>query len=295
MDVVLATSAALPGLSADDRLLLDVLVRAGVETEPAVWEDPHYDWASARLCVIRSTWDYAYRLDQFVSWARKVGSRTTLLNPAHVVEWNTHKCYLLDLEQRGVPVVPTEVLQSGSASRLAEVLDRRGWREVIVKAAVAQTGLYLKHFKAASLDAGQAHLDRLLPHEDMLVQPYLPAVSSSGEVSLVYVDGALTHAVRKLSADGDVRVHHEFGGTVVRDAPSEEECAVAAQTFDAVNESLLYGRVDLVADETGRPVVMELELVEPDLFFRVAPDSAERLAGSILGRLEKGEEGEPGE
>ena len=170
MDVVLATSAALPGLSADDRLLFDALIRAGVETEPAVWEDPHYDWATPKLCVIRSAWDYAYRLDHFIRWARRVQSQTTLLNPARVVEWNTHKRYLLDLERGGVPVVPTEVLQSGSAAQLAEIVDRRGWQDVIVKAAVAQTGRWLQALQHAAYRAadGFVRVGRLsvgiLPH-----------------------------------------------------------------------------------------------------------------------------------
>ncbi|MCH7874886.1 MAG: hypothetical protein IH965_06255 [Gemmatimonadetes bacterium] len=285
MDVALATSAALPGLSSDDRLLLLALLDAGVKAVPAVWEDPHCDWSAARACVVRSVWDYAYRRDAFLAWARRVARSTALWNSATVIEWNTHKRYLTELAAQGVPVVPTVQLPAGTAVRLEAVLADRGWERAVLKAAVAQTGRYLKSVEAGACADGQRHLDRLLPHEDMLVQPYLPSIETSGEISLVFIDGELSHAVRKRAATGDFRVHDDFGGTVHLEQPCEAEVTVAHRALGTVDEPLLYARVDLVRDETGAPVVMELELVEPDLFFRCVPESAERLAAAVVRRL----------
>jgi glutathione synthase/RimK-type ligase-like ATP-grasp enzyme len=282
--VALATSAALPGLSADDRHLLQALRRQGVDAEPAVWEDPHYEWGAARACVIRSAWDYAYRRPAFVAWARRVARDVPLWNSAAIVEWNTHKRYLVDLANRGVPTVPTLVLPAGPPARLPAVLEETGWADVILKAAVAPTGRYLLHVPRGRTADGQRHLDRLQPHEDMLAQPFLPGVTSAGETSVVFVEGTVSHAVRKRPAAGEFRVHDDYGGTVEPVEPTAAELDVAGRAIAAAGEALLYARVDLVPGPDG-PVVMELELVEPDLFFGCADGAAVRLAEAIVQRL----------
>lgn len=284
MDIALATSAALPGLSSDDRLLLLALLRAGVDAEPVVWEDPYYEWGDVRACMVRSAWDYAFRRDAFVRWARSVGNRTPLWNSAAVVEWNTHKRYLLDLAAAAVPVVPTRVLTSGTPVDLAALLDETGWDRAVLKAAVAQTGRYLMAVDRDAVSAGQRHLDRLLPHEDMLLQPYLESITTNGEVSLVFLEGELSHAAVKRAPSGDFRVHDDFGGTLDLHTPSDAEVAVGRAALAAVEEPLLHARVDLVNGDDG-PLVMELELVEPDLYFRVAAGSADRCAAAIRDRL----------
>lgn len=287
MNVALVTCAALPGLAPDDRLLLDALTARGCAAEPVVWEDPHFDWAVPRVSIVRSTWDYAYRRAAFLEWARGAAGRTILWNPFPVVEWNTHKAYLADLERKGVPVVPTRMLRVGERVRLGDVIREEGWESVVLKAAVAQTGRYLKHVSGDRIAEGQDHLDRLLPHEDMLVQQYLPAVTTSGEVSIVFVDGAFSHAVRKTPASGDFRVHHDFGGDVRGETPTDPELAVAMAAVDAVPFPLMYARVDLVLRTDGTPCVMELELVEPELFFRCEPEAAPRLAGAIAALIDQ--------
>jgi glutathione synthase/RimK-type ligase-like ATP-grasp enzyme len=280
MTILLATSAALPGLAPDDRLLVRALQSLGVGAEPAVWEDPHVAWDRASLCVIRSTWDYAYRRSEFLAWARRTAATLPLWNPEPVVVWNTHKQYLVDLANRGVPTVPTRVLPAGAAVALDAMVRETGWETVILKAAVAQTGRYLRRVDPDDRAAGQRHLDRLLPHEDMLLQPFLPGVIAEGETSLVYVGGAFSHAVRKQPAADDFRVHDDFGGSVDPVDATGAQRRVAEAALAAAETPLLYGRVDLVPGPAG-PVVMELELVEPDLYFRTAPGSAERMARAV--------------
>jgi glutathione synthase/RimK-type ligase-like ATP-grasp enzyme len=282
--LTLATSAALPGLSPDDRHLLLALRRLGVKTEPAVWEDPHYEWKGAQACVIRSAWDYAYRRAAFLGWAHRVARDVPLWNSAAMVEWNTHKRYLLDLAERGVPTVPTRILHAGPAARLSAAMEQAGWPDVILKAAVAQTGRYLLRVSPGALEAGQRHLHRLQPHEDMLMQPFLPGVTQEGETSIVFIEGEVSHAVRKRPARDEFRVHDDYGGTVEPATPSPAQRDVATRAVLAAGEPLLYARVDLVPGPSG-PVVMELEVVEPDLFFGHAAGSAERMAEAIRQRL----------
>lgn len=283
--VVLATCAALPGLAPDDRLLIPALRRRGVAAEPAVWEDPHYEWSSAALCVIRSAWDYAYRPAAFQDWMRRVAAAVPVWNPPGVVEWNMHKRYLVDLADRGVPTVPTLVLPAGPPTRLAEVLERQGWDDVILKAAVAQTGRYLMRVTPDRRAEGQRHLDRLQPYEDMLIQPFVPGAVESGETSVVFVDGAVSHAVRKQAAAEELRVHDDFGGTIEPISPAADELETARSAVAAAAAPLLYARVDLVRGPTG-PMVMELELVEPELYLRYADRAADRMANAILTNIQ---------
>ncbi len=285
MDVALVTCAAMPGLHPDDRHLLLALRAAGLEAEPAVWEDPHYDWSAVRLAVIRSAWDYSFRRDQFLAWAERAAARTTLWNSARVVHWNTHKSYLCDLADRGVAAVPTVVLCAGTEATLDEILQRHGWDDVVLKAAVAQSGRYALFVPQDGRAAGRAHLKRLLPHEDMLVQPYIGSVATAGELSLVLVDGECTHAVRKRAAAGDFRVHDDFGGTVEMEQPDEAHLATARAALAAVGEPVHYARVDLVDGPNGQPMIMEFELVEPELFFRLSPAAVTRFTAGVLRHL----------
>jgi hypothetical protein len=285
MDVALATAAALPGLVADDRILLRKLLDLGVTAEPVVWEDGYADWGSYRACVIRSAWDYAYRRGAFLDWARATAALTELWNPYPLVEWNTHKRYLVDLAARGVSVVPTVVLGGGKPVDLAGEMEQHGWTEAVLKAAVAQSGRFIRRVTPATRREGQAHLERLLPYEDMLLQPYVSTVMEGGELSLVFVEGEFTHAVRKRSAGGDLRVHDDYGGSVEVETPAADELAVATAALAATDHPMLYSRVDVVRGPAGRPMVMEYEVVEPELFFRFSEKAAARLAEAIRSRL----------
>ena len=281
MDVALVTCAALPGLHSDDRHLLHALRAAGVDADPVVWGDAHQDWGEPRLVVVRSAWDYSFRREAFVAWAERVAGCTTLWNSAPIVRWNTHKRYLCDLAERGVPVVPTVVLEAGSHVSLETLLAERGWADAVVKAAVAQSGRYAMAVPRDRRAAGQAHLERLVPTEDMLVQPHVPSVATTGELSLVFVDGRCTHAVRKRAEAGDVRVHDDYGGSVVPDEPDDAALAVAQAALAAAGEPLHYARVDVVAGAEGKPMIMEFELVEPELFLRFSPKAVAMFAASI--------------
>ena len=286
MDVLLATCAAMPALYADDRYVLEALTQRGRAAAAAVWEDPHAPWEECGLCLIRSTWDYSYRRDQYLAWTERVGRATRLWNPVTVVRWNTHKRYLGDLADHGVATVPTLLLSAGTDAQLEVLLREHGWDDVVIKAAVAQTGRYAVRVGAGEVDRGQAHLGRLLPHEDMLVQPWVPA-AAGGEVSLMFIDGEFTHAVKKQAAGGEFLVHHDYGGSVRPTRPRPVQMALAERALACVSEPLLYARVDLVADEHGDPMVMELELVEPELFFRYSQAAVERLVNAMERELDQ--------
>jgi hypothetical protein len=277
--VGLVTSAAFPDLIPGDRLLLDALTRRGLEARPVVWDDPGVDWRALKVSVVRSTWDYHHRLGEFLAWAERVATLTRLWNPVEVLRWNTHKSYLRDLAARSIPTVPTILLKAGSTVDLASLLARAGWQEVVIKPAVSAAAHETIRAPLEGLKEGQAHVDRLLPAHDLLVQPYMRSVSEHGERSLIFIQGELTHAVRRspVLEIGHARAWEE----IARVAPAPEEIELARRAVQAAGAPLLYARVDIVRDDAGSPLLMELEVVEPYLFFELAPEAAERCAGAI--------------
>jgi glutathione synthase/RimK-type ligase-like ATP-grasp enzyme len=289
--VALVTCTRLPpGLDAGfvasvDQPLVDALVARGVEVARPGWRDGGVDWAGFAVAVVRTTWDYRWDRDAFVDWAAATGALTTLVNPPDVLRWNTHKSYLLELEERGAPVVPTAWLGAGDTIDLAALLRARGWGSAVVKPAVGAGSEGLWRVDADDVDAGAAHLDALLAAGDALVQPYLPAVEERGELSVVVVDGQVTHAVRKIPGNGDFRVQREFGARAVVERPSEDAARLARWVVEATGADLLFARVDLLEDDDGALQVTELEATEPDLYLVLAPEAAARLADAIVARI----------
>jgi glutathione synthase/RimK-type ligase-like ATP-grasp enzyme len=270
--IALATCADFPDLFTDDEPLRAALLARGAVPVPAVWDDASVEWASFDLVVVRSTWDYVERRDAFVAWARAV---PRLANSARVVEWNTDKTYLRGLAGAGVPVVPTAWVTAGT---LAGVLAERGWSDVVVKPAISAGAANTMRVDG-DLAAGQALLDRIAG--TAMVQPYLPAVEGYGERSLLFAEGTFTHAVRRnpaLSLEGETR----YDARLVD--PTGAELALAERVLAAVGEPLLYARVDLIPDGDGVPMLMELEVTEPQLFLRFSAPAAEALADAIVAR-----------
>jgi hypothetical protein len=280
--VALATCRELPQLDADTRRLIVPLATCGVNATPAVWDDPDVDWARFDLVVVRSCWDYARRRREFLEWAARV---PRLANPAPVLAWNTDKSYLSDLAARGIPVVPTEWLRPGQAWSLPE---RGAW---VIKPAVSLASLDTGRYQLE--DPGERrlaaeHVRRL--HDDgrvVMMQPYLRAIDHEGETLLVYLNGVFSHAMRKAAVltGPDIGVDRRFqpdgGLTLRRHRPTRRELAAAERVLDAVpwsRDRLLYARVDLISNGDADPILMELELTEPQLYFHDVPTATDRIA-----------------
>ncbi len=272
----------------DDRPFRAALVARGVEVAQPVWNDPEVDWSAFDAVLIRTTWDYTDHLAEFVAWAERVGASTRLFNPAPVVRWNTHKGYLKELEALGVPLAPTVWLPRGSGVDVRAVCEERSWTRGFVKPMVGATARETLRFTADAegLDVAQAFLERTLAVEDMMLQPYLPAVEQVGERSVIFFGGAPSHGVRKVPVPGDYRVQDDFGASDEPWHPERDELELARRVVAAAESivgPLLYGRVDLLEDARGALLVTELELVEPSLFFRHDPGAPARLVDALLG------------
>jgi glutathione synthase/RimK-type ligase-like ATP-grasp enzyme len=292
MRIALASCTTRYAGDADEVPLHQALRSKGAILEMPAWDDPTVDWSSFDACLIRTTWDYMDRREQFLDWTARVAACTQLFNPMEVVRWNTLKTYLRDIEARGAAIAPTIWLEAGARVELSDVVVDRGWERAIVKPMIGASARETMPFDAdrAGLAAAQAHVDRLLPREGLMIQPFLSAVTTEGEYSVISVDGHVTHAVRKIPVAGDFRVMDKFGATdELADLPEAD-----LQSADRVREicegilgcdgPLLYARIDLLRDDAGQLVVNEVELVEPSLFLRRCPAAADSLAVALLTR-----------
>ena len=285
--IALATCSDLPDGDPDDEPLVRGLEALGFEVAYVVWDDERVAWERFDACLIRTTWDYAFARPRFVAWARRTESRTRLFHGADLVEWNTDKRYLEEFHELGIPIVPTHWLERSSRPDLASLLESFPGRTAFLKPAVGATSRETLRFDrdAQGLRAAQAHVARLLPEEDLLLQPYLDSVERDGELSAIFIDGQFTHGVRKVPVRGDYRVQDEFGAQDTRHEFTPEEVELAGRVLRPLGRAWLYARVDFLRGDEGELLLNELEVVEPSLFFRHAPEAAQRLARALVERL----------
>ncbi len=286
MRLALATCRELPGWEIDDRFLHQGLQARGVAYDQPIWDDPAVDWERYDAVLIRTTWDYHDKLPAFLAWIERVSAITKLFNPPEILRWNTHKTYLRDLEAKGIPIIPTVWLEAGSEPDLASILADRGWERGFLKPMVGAVARETLRFDADDLAPAIAHLERLLPTEGLMLQPYLSRVEKHGEISTIHIDGKLAQIVQKVPVAGDYRVQDDWGAS---DHPADlpaADLALSARILEAAGaSSLLYARVDYLRDDAGDLALTELELVEPSLFFRHCPGSGPVLADALISRL----------
>lgn len=270
----------------DDGLLASALKERGAEVSIESWSDGSIDWLAFERVVIRSTWDYHHRVDEFRAWLRlfEAGPRR-LLNPAAAVLGNLDKRYLLDLAAQGVAVVPTVRLEPGATEGLAEVAGAQGWEAVVVKPSVSASADGTWRCDATRFADEEERFVTQLREQALLVQPYLKEIEAAGEWSLVFLGGELSHALVKTPASGDFRVQEEHGGDQHVVEPPAGLVGDARELLTAtegkVGDRLTYARVDGV-ERDGRLLLMELEINEPGLFLELVPEAAGRFADVIL-------------
>ena len=285
--VALATCADLPHLDPDERHLAAALVDRGVVVSMPVWDGPReaFSPSSCDLVIIRNTWDYTTRLAAFLSFVDDVAAMNRVHNPPAIIRDNTNKRYLLRLATHGVATVPTAWLTPGAPVDFATLLTTLPQASAfVIKPIVGAGSRDTEKVDAADVAGADAVLSRLLPREGLMVQPFLPGIAD-GEVSLIFVDGAYSHAVIKRPRVGDFRSQPEFGSHVAAHMPSVLERRLAEDALGCLNaQGVLFARVDLVTGLSGEPVVIEVELTEPCLYLASCAEAAGRLADAIVRR-----------
>ncbi len=304
--IALATCTALPALDDDDRPLVEALRSRGAEVDVLTWDDESVDWSAYSLVVVRSTWDYAQRREEFVAWAQRVASVTRISNPFPVIRWNSDKHYLAELDAAGVRVVQTTWLEPErhlSGRALHTRFPAGG--DFVIKPAVSAGSLDSGRYTAINAESrGLAiqHAKRLLGEgRTVMVQRYLTSVDTHGERAHVFISGEYSHSIVKgAMLDGpDVAVEGTYRPERISALHAEDEeievarhvvrtarrlLTDAADGVPVESDPFLYARVDLVQDDDGNRVLMELEMVEPSLFFGHAEGALDRFVDAVLER-----------
>jgi glutathione synthase/RimK-type ligase-like ATP-grasp enzyme len=298
--IALVTAAAARNLD-EDLPPLEAALGAlpGMQFSIVDWDDDSVDWTAFDLALLRSTWDYTQRLEEFLDWITRAAASTTLLNPLAVVRWNTDKHYLHDLAQAGVATVPSVFIEPDrdAADALRAFLLQQREEEFVVKPAIGAGSRDAQRYSRRQADAAVEHARRLLAdRRSVLLQPYLDRVDESGETALVFFGGQFSHAIRKgpllRRGEGPTRALFATEHIMPR-IPDDDELRLANQTLAAMpvdaaaaegRSPLLYARVDLIRAADGSPRVLELELTEPSLFFDHAPGAAARFARTVAER-----------
>lgn len=291
MRIAIASMASRPREFPDDERLVALLRARGADASIHAWDDEHVAWPSFDTVVIRSTWDYSRRREEFLAWADAVGDR--LHNPPSLVRWNSDKRYLRDLAEAGVRVVETTYVRPGDPAPAIEA-------DSVIKPTVSAGARDTGRFGPAQADQAHALIVAIgASGRTAMVQPYLSSVDIVGEVAIVFIDGKPSHTLRKRAVlrPGEVAPVRDdavgaaeamYDPDLVRadtatEAELESAKAVVAQVRRRFGATPLYARVDQLHDDKG-PVLLELEAVEPDLYLDQAPHCAQRLAAAIIGR-----------
>ena len=288
-DVALATAAELPSLIDDEDAFRTALEARDIAAEPVVWSDESVEWGEFDAVLVRTIWDYYRRANAFDAWLDRLDcATTTVWNSVRTLRWNSHKFYLRDLAERGVPTLQTAYLDRGAGVSLDGLMADCGWDEVVVKPAMSAGAFETKRISRADADAAQTWFEDLIARRDVLVQRFADEIEA-GEWSLVFFDGAYSHAWNSLPASDDVTTFDGIDADYEPDSRVQRRASAAlAATRDALDldpADLPYARVDYV-ERDGDPVVLELELIEPFLGLERGAGATARFRDTLLAYYE---------
>ncbi len=279
----------LAGFFSYDDLLIEPFAQQGIDVETVSWRAPDCDWNQYDAVIVRSTWDYQDDCEAFLKVLQDIeNSSAQLFNSLAVSRWNISKTYLQELEQRHVPVVPTLWGEGFSDDLLHCAQMQWPGQELIIKPVISANADDTFRLTADAIDPQtrtQLH-ECFREGRALMLQPFLHSIVEHGEYSLFYFAGEFSHAIKKCPAAGDFRVQEEHGGNFSLATPTAEIKQVAEQALRCVDEVLLYARIDVALLESQRPAIIEMELIEPSLYFGVDEASPERFVDAYLKLLE---------
>lgn len=268
------------------QLLKEALEAIGCTVERTYWDDPAYDWSQTKVAVIRTVWDYFERFEEFNTWMINAALVTNLINPLPLQQWNSHKFYLQQLQEKGVRIVPTEFITKGSECTLQEISEKRGWIKMVIKPAISAAAFHTYKISEENILQREPLFQKLLRERDMLVQEFQGTIVTLGEASLMVFNGRYTHAILKKAKSGDFRVQDDFGGSVHPYKPSKQEIEFAEFANAQCPIMPIYGRVDIIWDDSGQCYLSEMEFLDPEIWLRNAPETARILAEGIAKRID---------
>ena len=265
----------------EDELVIDALKEKNLSVIKKDWNDPIFDWKTTRTVLFRSTWDYFDKFELFKKWFDETKNNCLMINSHESVEWNIDKHYLLDLQEQQIPIPKSEFIKKGSSVDLLLLMQEKNWNEIVVKPTISGAAKNTFRLKKEELSQFDPTWKNLIHKEDFIVQEFQNNVITKGEVAMMVIGGKYTHAVLKMAKKGDFRVQDDFGGSIAIYSPSEKMVKLAEKCSRILSPIPPYARVDIIWDNSGDLAVSELELIEPELWFRLNPNAAQKLAEHI--------------
>ncbi len=267
----------------DDEHAYGPMAECGWQVEPVVWDASDNDWNTYQLVVIRSPWDYQLKPEKFLRVLGQIeASSARLENPLSIVGWNLEKTYLRDLHQQGVEIVPTRFADALAPGELTELFALLETDELVIKPQVGATASGAYRLHQDSFVALQEEVEAYYASTPLLVQPFLKHIETEGEYSLFYFNGEYSHAILKTPKANDFRSQEEHGADIQPIQANDRLQSAGRRALAGLAENLLYARVDFVRSNSSKGFqLMELELIEPALYFRTDPESPYRFAQAV--------------
>ena len=262
----------------EDGLVMEGLEKLNLRTIKKDWNDTNFNWSSTKSAIFRSTWDYFDQFSNFRNWLDLVKDQCYLINPYQQINWNLDKHYLIDLQKLDLPIVESVFVSKKTNLKLETISKSKNWKDIVIKPTISGAARHTYLLKNDEIKNFQEKWLSLTSMEDFMVQEFQNNILSSGEIAVMLFGGKYSHSVLKKAKKGDFRVQDDFGGSVEKINPSLEIIQLAEKTIKSLKTIPIYARVDIIFDNNNRPVISELELIEPELWFRFKEDSAYKLA-----------------
>ena len=262
----------------EDGLVIEGLEKLNLRTIKKDWNDTNFNWSSTKSAIFRSTWDYFDQFSTFRNWLDLVKDQCYLINPYQQINWNLDKHYLIDLQKLDLPIVESVFVSKKTNLNLETISKSKNWKDIVIKPTISGAARHTYLLKNEEIKNFQEKWLSLTSMEDFMVQEFQNNILSSGEIAVMLFGGKYSHSVLKKAKKGDFRVQDDFGGSVEKINPSLEIIQLAEKTIKSLKTIPIYARVDIIFDNNNRPVISELELIEPELWFRFKEDSAYKLA-----------------
>ncbi|MEE3098013.1 MAG: hypothetical protein VX312_05105 [Bacteroidota bacterium] len=277
----LKTNTYISNVLREDELVINALKEKNLSVVKKDWNDSIFDWETTRSILFRSTWDYFDKFELFKKWFNKTKNKCLMINSTETIEWNIDKHYLLDLQEHQIPIPNSEFIKRGSSIDLLLLMQKKNWNEIVVKPTISGAAKNTYRLKEEEIIQFGPTWEKLIYKEDFIVQEFQNNVITEGEVAMIVIGGKFTHAVLKKAKEGDFRVQDDFGGSIAKYNPSEEMVKLAEKCTRILTPIPSYARVDIIWDNLRELAVSELELIEPELWFRLNPNAAQKLAHHV--------------
>lgn len=265
----------------EDELLINAFKSKGHIAIRKDWMDKSANWSEADIIIFRTTWNYYENLGEFMSFIDRLPYTVNVVNRDYL-KWNLDKTYLLELQEKGINIPSTIKIDKGQTKSLMGLMRANNWDIAILKPCMSAAAFNTFKIDSENINEIQKKLDELIQNADFLVQEYIQSITKKGEISMVYFGGEYSHTILKRAKKGDFRVQDDFGGTVHDYEANQDEIDFGYSVLKTLDSKLAYARIDIVWDNEGNLALSELELIEPELWFRNKPESAAQLVEFLI-------------